>query len=76
MDWYVKGIIIYSPGDATRSVSFGPGVNIITGESKTGKSALIPILDYCLGAQECEIPVGAIREFAQWYAILLQTKEG
>src|SRR6266567_3997101 len=76
MDWYVRGIIIYGREDVTRSVSLGPGVNIITGDSKTGKSALIPIIDYCLGAKEYEVPVGVIREFARWYAILLQTKEG
>jgi len=76
MDWYVRGIIIYGDNDVTRSVSLGPGVNIITGDSKTGKSALIPIIDYCLGAKEYEVPVGVIREFARWYAILLQTKEG
>lgn len=50
MDWYVRDIILYGEGDLTRSVSLEPGVNIITGESKTGKSALIPIVDYCLGS--------------------------
>ena len=65
MDWYVKSIIIYGHGDTTRSVSLGPGVNIITGDSGTGKSALIPIVDYCLGAKEYEVPVRAIRNFAQ-----------
>ncbi len=76
MDWFVRSIIVYGDNGATRSISLGPGVNIITGDSKTGKSALIPIIDYCLGAKEYEVPVGAIREFARWYAILLQTKEG
>lgn len=31
-------------------------VNIITGASGTGKSALIKAIDYCLGSSKCEIP--------------------
>ncbi|WP_246752411.1 hypothetical protein, partial [Vibrio cholerae] len=32
-------------------------VNLITGSSKSGKSSLIPIIDYCLGSSKCSIPV-------------------
>ena len=39
MDWYVRDIVVYGEGGETRTVSFGPGVNIITGMSRTGKSA-------------------------------------
>jgi len=46
------------------------GVNIITGASKTGKSAIIPIIDYCLGASECSIPVGTIRDSCSWFGVL------
>ena len=31
------------------------------GASKTGKSAVIPIIDYCLASGKCSIPVGTIR---------------
>lgn len=55
-----------------RRVKFQPNkVNIITGASKTGKSAIIPIIDYCLGAGECTIPVGVIRESCYWFGILI-----
>jgi predicted ATPase len=27
-------------------------VNVITGASKTGKSAVVPIIDYCLGSEK------------------------
>ncbi|HEX6799855.1 MAG TPA: DUF3732 domain-containing protein [Ktedonobacterales bacterium] len=73
MEWYIRDIIIYGQGDDLRQLSFQPGVNIITGDSQTGKSALIAIVDYCMGAREYEVPVGVIREFARWYAIRLQT---
>lgn len=51
------------------------GVNIITGASKTGKSAIIPIIDYCLGAGECTIPVGVIRDTCEWFGVLLNLED-
>lgn len=62
---------------APRVVKFEPGlVNVISGASKTGKSAVIPIIDYCLGADKCAIPVGVIRENCAWFGVLIETVEG
>lgn len=72
MDWYVLDVIIYGRGSETRVLPLTRGVNIITGDSQTGKSAVIPIVDYCMGARSCRIPVGPIREFATWYAVRMQ----
>ena len=44
-------------------------MNIITGDSKTGKSALISIVDYCFGSSSCAVPAGAIRNSVSWYAL-------
>lgn len=63
--------------DEPRIVKFEKGVvNVISGSSKTGKSAVIPIIDYCLGADKCAIPVGVIRENCSWFGILVETLEG
>src|SRR5258708_38011254 len=63
--------------DEPRVVKFEKGVvNVISGSSKTGKSAVIPIIDYCLGADKCAIPVGVIRENCSWFGILAETLEG
>ncbi len=51
-------------------------VNVVTGSSKTGKSAVIPIIDYCLGSEKCSIPVGVIRENCSWFGIEIDTLEG
>jgi hypothetical protein len=60
-----------------RVLAFQPGVvNVISGASKTGKSAVIPIIDYCLGADKCAIPVGIIRENCAWFGIVVDTIEG
>jgi hypothetical protein len=54
-----------------RTVPFAHGkVNILTGASKTGKSAIIPIIDYCLGSGNCTIPVGIIRDTCEWFGVL------
>ncbi len=64
-------------GAIPRSVVFEPGmVNVITGASKTGKSAVIPIIDYCLASRHCAIPVGIIREKCSWFGVLVETAEG
>lgn len=47
-------------------------VNVITGESRTGKSAIIPIVDYCLGSSSCKIPIDTIRTYSSWYGIIIQ----
>lgn len=71
-------IILWSKGGhVPRRVSFKPGmVNIISGDSKTGKSAMIPIIDYCLGARSCAIPTGTIRDACAWFGLLIDTAEG
>lgn len=56
-----------------RVISFESGkINVITGESATGKSTLTSIIDYCLGSGKCSIPVGLIREVTGWFGLHLQ----
>ena len=58
-------------------VWFEPGVvNVITGESRTGKSAVIPIIDYCLGSSKCAIPIDVIRKSASWYGVTVVSAKG
>ncbi len=73
MTLQVKSIVLYNKDGDIRTLPFRVGrVNIITGKSGTGKSALIDILDYCLGRTEFTIPEGTIRETVAWYGLLLQ----
>ncbi len=45
-------------------------INVIVGDSQTGKSSMIPIIDYCLCSGKCTIPVGPIRKATQWFGIV------
>lgn len=51
-------------------------INVISGASKTGKSAIIPIIDYCLASDRCSIPVETIRDACSWFGILVVSEEG
>lgn len=74
----IKNILLY-PLDETlkpRIIKFEESkVNVITGYSQRGKSAIISIIDYCLGSSECDIPVGTIREKVDKFAIYISIGE-
>jgi len=70
MSLHILALAIYNRAGNRRELRFRPGkVNVITGASKTGKSALIHIVDYCLGRNEYTVPSGAIRDNVVWYAL-------
>ena len=66
----IQNIILYKDAEHNIVLTFETGkVNIITGESKSGKTAIINIVDYCLGSKDCKIADGVIRDNVQWFAI-------
>lgn len=70
-------LIIYNKDGKRRQLVFKPGqMNIITGKSKSGKSVVGDIIDYCLGSKDCNISVGTVRESVSWYGLLLQFDDG
>lgn len=56
---------------AVDTVKFNDGVNIISGTSKTGKSSIGKIINYCLGSSSNVIPEGIIRRNTDIYSILV-----
>lgn len=56
-------------------VSFKKGLNVVTGKSSTGKSALIEIFDYCFGSGENTIPKGVITTSAAIYYVALSVND-
>lgn len=75
MKSYIQEIILFREDGDKRVVALTPGVNIITGESKTGKSALVEIIDYCLCSTRCTIPKGKITEFSHLYVLVMQIND-
>lgn len=67
----IKQIILYHEDGSIRTLDFNLGeVNIITGESKTGKTAIIDIVNYCMGSSECNIASGYIRDHVMYFATI------
>lgn len=72
MSIQILDIVLYAKDRHPRVLSLQPGrLNIITGDSKTGKSALISIVDYCLGSGSYQVPHGVIRGHVVWYGLRL-----
>lgn len=69
-------VVLYSiDGHKRRIIEFNTnGVTIISGKDKTGKTALLEIVQYCLGSSDCRIPEGVIKNNVSWYGIKLQFK--
>lgn len=74
----IEQIVIWAknPNLEPKILTFAKGkINIIYGLSQTGKSAIIPIIDYCLGSTQNKIPVGHIRDCSAWFGIVLNIDE-
>jgi hypothetical protein len=70
--WNVRRLICFSLDGRRRDVVLDLGqVNIITGNSHTGKSALAELLDYVMGSSECNLPK-RVFETCSWVGVLWQ----
>jgi len=78
MNLQIERLIVWSKTAGKRNeVKFALNqVNVLSGESRTGKSAVSSIIDYCLGSSECTIPIGRVRENVSWYGIIVVTDAG
>lgn len=79
MKFHLRYVILWSRSTRfePRVIPFEPGmVNVLTGNARTGKSALIPIIDYCLGSSSCAIPRKVIRAACEWFGVVVETAEG
>ena len=74
MTWRIRQIGVYSSDKGEiSSVTFKThGLNIVTGLSGRGKSALIDIVDYCLMSSGCNVARGVIRDHASHVAIAIE----
>lgn len=78
MNFQIIRLIVWpkNPLHSPQIIKFEKGkVNVITGASRTGKSAIIPIIDYCLASSECQIPIDTIRDHSAWYGIVVESDE-
>lgn len=72
---YIKYLGIIDKLGNSHYISLNEGLNIITGRSSTGKSAIIELFDYCTGNSENTIPEGVITDNADLYFVVIHAKE-
>lgn len=69
----IRELVLYGYNGKVRHLPFALGkVNIITGRSKSGKSSIGDIIEYCLGSHSCNIADGIVRDKVSWYGLLIQ----
>ncbi len=69
----IKTIIIYSHDGRSRELAFNTrGLNIITGRTSTGKSALSEIVEFCMGRSTFNVPEGFIHDRVSWYCVIYE----
>ncbi|AHE27397.1 AAA family ATPase, partial [Burkholderia pseudomallei] len=70
MNFGFDSITLWSRTGERRSLRFERNrLNVITGESHTGKSALLDIIDYCFLASSHKLPDSIINENVGWYGL-------
>jgi hypothetical protein len=73
MSFQIRKIVIYSVEGEPRDIDLQIGaVNIVTGASKTGKTTLLDIVDYCLGSRDFPVTAGVVRSNVSAYGLVLQ----
>lgn len=70
MKFHINKMILWLKNGTTRELKFENNkVNVITGNSKTGKTAILEIIDYCLCGSESNISVKHIGDNVLWYGL-------
>ncbi|WP_345423075.1 DUF3732 domain-containing protein [Actinomycetospora chlora] len=68
---------LYNRRGEIRTIDLRPNrLNIITGASKTGKSSIVEIVEYCFASAAFTVPVGVIRNTVSVYSLQLETPYG
>ena len=72
MNFYISKIRLwFKQGGEPRDLDFFPDkVNVITGDSSTGKSSVLKIIDYCLLSERSAIVKDVINENVAWYGMV------
>lgn len=70
MKFSINKMILWFAEGETRELQFEKNkINVITGNSKTGKTAILEIIDYCLCGSESNISEKYIGETVKWYGL-------
>lgn len=76
MKFAIDAITLWSHRNEKRQLHFKRGkVNVLTGGSHRGKSAILDIFDYCFLASSHKIPLDIINDNTSWYGLTFAINE-
>lgn len=76
MNFNINKIVLWLNNGKIREIEFKPNkVNLITGDSNTGKSAILEIVDYCFFSSKSRISDSMINENVLWYGINISVND-
>lgn len=76
MNFNINKIVLWLKNGKIREIEFKPNkVNLITGGSHTGKSAILEIVDYCFFSSKSRISDSMINEHVLWYGINISVND-
>lgn len=76
MKYNIEKIILWLKNGKKRELQFKANkVNVITGDSNTGKTAILEIIDYCYFSSKSTISESMINENISWYGILININD-
>lgn len=76
MKFHIESLQLWMKNGQYRKISFLPNkVNIVTGQSHTGKTAILDIFDYCFFASKHQISESIINESVEWYGLCIHIND-
>jgi hypothetical protein len=76
MKYNVEKIILWLKNGKKRELKFEPNkVNVVTGDSNTGKTAILEIIDYCYFSSKSTISESVINENVSWYGLKINLND-
>ena len=76
MKYNIEKIILWLKNGKKRELEFEPNkVNVITGDSNTGKTAILDIIDYCYFSSKSTISESIINENVSWYGLKININD-
>lgn len=72
MSFQIRHLVVYGRNERQRLLTFELGkLNIITGSSRRGKTAILTIIDYCLGSGDYPVKAGVTRRHSQGFGLMI-----
>jgi hypothetical protein len=76
MSFQIRHLVVYGNDERQRILTFELGkLNIITGSSRRGKTAILTIIDYCLGSGDYPVKAGVTRRHSIGFGLMIVSED-